>query len=422
MQQADLEQAAGPTLPATKERPWLFGLLIAPTAVLSNGLISGALSYLLRQEGVSIGRSSQIIALLILPQSIYFLWSPITDFWIRRRSWLIVGALGAALTLAAAFHGSRLDTPSAVALMFLSACFGQLIVSSCGGMMGTLRSEATRRKASSFYQAGFLAFGALGIFVLASLTEKFSMGPLGWITAAFIALPSLAALAAPTSSSCPDSDDTRKQTFARIWSEFKTTFLHWRALPYTLVMLFPMASGAAIGLLPGIAQDYGVTGQQMAWMNGLAGALLTAAGSLAATLIPARVRAPVAYLSVAILNEATIAILWLAPLRPSTYFVGTTLYLFTIGACYALFTAVVLEFLGRSGKSGCSRYSIINSLGNVPVAYMTAVDGRGGHLWGARGLAGTDAVVGAIGATILLAYFLSRKRTATPVAAYASPD
>jgi hypothetical protein len=51
---------------------------------------------------------------------------------------------------------------------------------------------------------------------------------------------------------------------------------------------------------------------------------------------------------------------------------------------------------------------------------MTAVDGRGGKLWGARGVAATDAVVGAIGAAILLAYFLSRKRTEAPVRAFAS--
>jgi PAT family beta-lactamase induction signal transducer AmpG len=425
MNEVDLEKVTGQVkgqvtglhLTTPKERPWLFGLLIAPMAVLSNGLISGALSYLLRRQGVGIGRSSEIIALLILPQSIYFLWSPITDFWIRRRTWLIVGAVGAALTLVAAFHGGKLDTPSAVTLMFLSACFGQLIVSSCGGMMGTLHSELNRRRASSFFQAGSLAFGALGIFALASLAEKFSIGPLGWITAALIALPSLAALAAPEQSL--QVGEGIKQTFSCVWQEFKHTFLCWRAVPYTLVMLLPMCSGAAIGLLPGIAQDYGLTGQQMAWMNGIGGALLTAAGAVAATLVSARVRASVAYLSVGLLNEATIAILWLGPLRPSTYFIGATLYLFTIGACYALFTAVVLEFLGRSGKSGCARYSIINSLGNVPVAYMTAVDGRGGKLWGARGLAGTDAVVGAIGAAILLTYFLTRKPAKTPAPSFA---
>src|ERR1700730_12466909 len=118
MRDVALEQFTGPTLPTTKERPWLFGLLIAPIAVLAYGIIAGILSYLLRQQGVGIGRSSEIIALLILPQTIYFLWSPITDFWIRRRTWLMVGAIAAALSMAAAFHGSRLDTPAAVALMF----------------------------------------------------------------------------------------------------------------------------------------------------------------------------------------------------------------------------------------------------------------------------------------------------------------
>jgi PAT family beta-lactamase induction signal transducer AmpG len=420
MSEVDLEQATGlnPSIP--EERPWLFGLLIAPNAVLSFGIISGVLSYLLRRQGVGIGRSSEIISLLILPQTIYFLWSPITDFWIRRRTWLMVGAIAAAICMAAAFHGSRLDTPTAVALMFLSACFGQLIVSSCGGMMGTLRSEAARRKASGVYQAGALAFGALGVFVLARLAEQMDMGPLGWIAAALIVLPSLAAFAAPEQPQ--EQQKGIGKTFACIWQEFKSTFLRWRAVPYTVLMLFPMASGALIGLLPGIAQDYHVNGQQMAWMNGLGGALLTASGSLAATLIPARVRASVAYLSVCVINEVLLIILWLGPLSPSTYFIGATLYLFTIGTCYALFTAVVLEFLGPSGKSGCGRYSIINSLGNVPVVYMTALDGRGGKLWGARGLAATDAVVGSIGAVILLTYFLIHKTSNSNAAAAANCD
>jgi MFS transporter, PAT family, beta-lactamase induction signal transducer AmpG len=420
MHEPVLEQTPDLNPLPTKERPWLFSLLIAPYAILAYGIISGVLSYLLRRQGVGIGRTSGIISLLILPQAIYFLWSPITDFWVRRRTWLMVGAVASALTLAAAFHGRRLDTPSAVALMFLSACFGQLIVSSCGGMMGTLRNEVTRRKASSVYQAAALAFGALGVFILARLAERMGMGALGWVAAALIALPAFAALASP--EQVQEKDQSIKQTFACIWQEFQSTFLRWRAVPYTLLMLFPMASGALIGLLPGIAQDYHVSGRQMAWMNGLAGALLTASGSLAATLIPARIRASVAYLSVCLLNQALLVILWLGPLSPSTYFIGATLYLFTIGTCYAMFTAVVLEFLGQSGKSGCSRYSIINSLGNVPVVYMTALDGRGGKLWGARGLAGTDAVVGAIGAAILLTYFLTRKPAEATIPAYANSN
>jgi PAT family beta-lactamase induction signal transducer AmpG len=136
---------------------------------------------------------------------------------------------------------------------------------------------------------------------------------------------------------------------------------------------------------------------------------------MSVALIPARIRASVAYLIVCLINTLPLIILWLGPLRPSTYFIGATLYLFTIGAAYALFTAVVLEFLGVSGKTGSGRYSIINSLGNLPVAYMTYLDGQGAGHFGPRGLPATEAVLGAIGATILLAYFLTRKHSTPQV-------
>jgi PAT family beta-lactamase induction signal transducer AmpG len=326
----------------------------------------------------------------------------------RRRNWLIVGALSSAVMVVIAFYRPSLASPSVIALIFLSACLCQLVVSSCGGMMGALHSEASRRSASSFYQSGSLAFGALAIFVLASVAERYRLSTLGWIIAALVAIPALFAFAAPRQEFIQTHGFS--EAISRVWIEFKSTFFRWRAVPDTLLLLFPMGSGAAIGLLPGLATDYGVSGQQVAWMNGLAGALLTAAGAMAATLIPARIRASVAYLSSCLVNCLPLAILWLGPLRPATYFIGSTLYLFTIGTCYAFFTAVVLEFLGSSGKSGSGRYSIINSLGNVPVAYMAFLDGQGSARFGPRGLPGTEAVLGAIGGSLLLTYFLTHKR------------
>lgn len=412
---AGILSPSGTTSGTIRERPWVFALLVVPMAVLSNGVISGGLSFLLSKQGVDMARSASIISLLNLPQTIYFLWSPITDFWIRRRTWLMLAATTAAIGLVIVFHIPNLASPAAVVMLFLSACFAQLVVAACGGIMGSLRSEAVRRRASSFYQAGSLAFGALGIYVVASLAERMNQGYLGWIIAAMIALPSLAALAAPKQDVI--TAESAGEIFKRIGREFKTTFFRWKAVPYIAVVMFPMGSGAAIGLLPGLAADYHVSGQQVAWMNGLAGTALTALGALAANLIPIRVRASVGYILVCMVNEVTLAVLWLAPLRPSTYFIGATLYLFTIGTCYAMFTAVVLEFLGDSGKSGSSRYSIINSMGNVPVAYMIAVDGLGYGRWGTRGLPATDAVVGFLGGAILLAHFLSQKRVTPDPAA-----
>jgi len=402
---ADSSVAAETLVP---ERPWLYGLLIAPSAVTANGIIQGGvLAYLMSRQGMSSGSQSHLIGMLALPTSLYFLCSPLTDFLVRRRTWLLAGALSSAVLMAAAFRERNLASTAAMVLMFLSACCSQLVVSSCGGMMGAMRSERPKRVAGSFYQGGSLAFGAVAVSVLIWLSARVGRDALAWVAALLVAVPALFALAAPKQEVIVE--EHFGETVRRIWSEFKATFLRWEAVPYIACMLFPIATGAAVGLLTGVADKYGVNGDHVAWMNGLGGAVLMAAGSLAASLIPARFRATVAYLTVALVNAVTLCVLWLGPLRPATYYLGVTLYLFSIGTGYAMFTAVVLEFLGQSGKSGSGRYSIINSLGNVPVIYMLALDGWGADRWGARGLAGTEAVAGGVGAALLLVYFLSRR-------------
>lgn len=392
----------------SRDRPWLFNFLIAPMAVMSIGLSGGALSYLLRQQGVDPARSASIIALLTVPHTIYFLWGPITDFWMRRQTWLILAAVAAAAVELAAFHQPSLASPWAVGFMFGGVCFGGLVAAACGGIMGSLRSERSRRLAGSFYQSGSLAVGGLAVFLLVLLAKSLKLGSLGWIVAAMIVLPSLVAFASPPQPLIVEQ--TARQEARRIWREFKSTFLNRNAIPYILLITFPMCSGAMIGLLPGLAADFGVTGLQVAWMNGLASALLMAAGAISASLIPVRVPAPVAFLLAGLFNAATLAILALGPLQPAVYFASAVLFLFSIGTCYALFTAVALEFLGDSGKSGSSRYAIINSMGNIPVAYMEFLDGRSYAHWGPRAMPAADAVLSAAGAALLLAHFVFSQR------------
>jgi PAT family beta-lactamase induction signal transducer AmpG len=409
MQPAEIAVAEHECPTQTRERPWLFAFLIAPDAVISLGLVVGGLSYLLRLQGVDPSRSASIIALLSLPHAIYLFWGPITDFWLRRRTWLILAAVAAATTFIVAFLQPTLASSRAVWLMFLGASFGVIVPAACGGMMGGLRSEVNRRRASSSYQTGSLVVGAIGVFALVSFSSHLRVSTLGLILAAMIVAPSLLALAAPPQPMI--SEHGFRETRARIFAEFKKTFLHWKAIPYILLVTAPFCSGALIGLLPGLAADYGITGVQVAWINGLGGALLTAAGATIVSFIPVRIRASIAFPISGLLNAAAAAILALGPARPAVYFIGTVLFLFTIGAGYALFTGVSLEFLGGSGKSGSSRYAIINSLGNLPVVYMSWFDGRAYAWWGPRAMPAADAILGSVGATLLLAHFiLSRKR------------
>jgi PAT family beta-lactamase induction signal transducer AmpG len=411
MPKAEFGNPVAESPPLVRERSWLFAFLIAPDAAISLGLINGGLSYLLRGQGVDPGRSASIIALLSLPHAIYLFWGPITDFWLRRRTWLLLAAFAAAAAFIAAFVQPRLGSSQAVGLMFLGACLGVLVPAACGGMMGSLQSEVNRRRASSFYQTGSLVIGAVALFALVSLAAHLSILSLGLVLAALIAAPSLLALATPQQAIIREAGAAA--TLARIGREFKQTFLRWEAIPYTLLVTAPFCSGALIGLLPGLAADYGVTGTQVAWINGLGGALLTAAGASAAALIPIRIRASIAFPVSGLINAAATAILALGPQRPTVYFAGTVIFLFTIGAGYALFTGVSLEFLGGSGKTGSARYAIINSLGNLPVVYMSFLDGGAYAHWGPRAMPAADAILAAIGASLLLAHFAVSRRNSS---------
>jgi PAT family beta-lactamase induction signal transducer AmpG len=174
----------------------------------------------------------------------------------------------------------------------------------------------------------------------------------------------------------------------------------------------PFGSGAAIGLLPGLAPDFGMSVDQVAWMNGLGGGLLTALGALLVGFLkmPEDLRPVYAWLG--LVNALTLGILMLGHPRPVTYLASVTLYMITIGACYGVFTALVLKLLGVSGKSGGSRYAIAVSLGNLPIFYMTVVDGLGARWFGTKGEPGIDLAVSGTAAVFGLLWFSWERRRA----------
>jgi len=327
-----------------------------------------------------------------------------------------MGGVFAGALIATAFHEQHLTSWSAVVLMFVAACLVQLVVSSCGGMMAQLHSDVSRKRAASFYQAGTSGFGALAAWVLVYLSSRVSQGALGWIAGAMIALPALAALLAPAQQTL--GEGSFRQSVCEVGVEFKRSFWTRRAVPYLICMVLPGGSGSAVALLPGVAAQYHVGGDSVAWINGLAGGLLLAAGALSFAAIPwllRRLHLDVSALVLAnyiyLINAGALAILWLGHLTPRTYFIGVTLYLFTVGTGIAAFTAVILEFLGDAGKSGCTRYSLINSLGNVPVQYMILADGWGGDHFGVRGVAGVECALGTVGIVGFLTWLQIKRPT-----------
>jgi len=71
---------------------------------------------------------------------------------------------------------------------------------------------------------------------------------------------------------------------------------------------------------------------------------------------------------------AFVAIVMAAIARtPFIYEVGVLIYSFFVGAGYAAFSAMVMHAIGKGVAS--TKYAFCQSLGNLPVVYMTALNG-----------------------------------------------
>ena len=96
--------------------------------------------------------------------------------------------------------------------------------------------------------------------------------------------------------------------------------------------------------------------------------------------------------------------LW-GPIADLTLTAHRCAYAFFGGAAYAAFSAVVLFAIGRGAAS--TKYAALSSLGNVPVVYMTALDGWVHDRFGTGWMLQTDALSAIV--FVVVALFILHK-------------
>jgi len=384
--------------------PWHFGILNLSHGVVTAGITGTLLAYLLRQQGLTPHAIANESSLLILPGTLFFLWSPITDFLLRRRTWLLLASAVGSVAVLLALQMDSYASRGAVMLLFTASCLILLASAALGGLVASLMRPEQRTRVGCFLQAGNLGGGAIGGGILLMMAPHVSKFTLGAAAAAAVIAPALLVLLLHEPP-LAKSDTGFAVQMSIMGREFKKTFLRLSALPAVLLLVSPLGSGGAMGILSSIAKDYGVSGNQVAWTNGIAGGLLTLAGALGMSLMPARFDIRIAYAVTGLVNAAVLAVFCVGTPRPWMYLLGSGLFLFTVGACWAMYSALVLKIVGAPGRSGSGRYAIGVSVANLPVAYMAALDGWGAKWFGPKGLPGIDMVLSGAVALAFLAWF-----------------
>ena len=196
-------------------------------------------------------------------------------------------------------------------------------------------------------------------------------------------------------------------------TDLKETIIQTRAGLLAMILCFlPAGAAAASALFSAMAGRWNTSADAVALYTGLLGGIVAAVGCLAGGWLSDRMDRKTAYALTGFFLAAVAVGMYLGPRNELGYGVFTLLYQFGAGLSYGAFTGFVLEAIGRGAAA--TKYNALASLSNIPIWYMTEIDGRVSEAWGINAMLLVDAASEVIAAIVFLtlAYLLlGRSRT-----------
>ena len=407
--------------PPSHPPPWLFMLTGMPYGIVG-GFVATTLPYFTRKAGISVETIGWYGTALMLAPVLQFLYAPIIDLGPKRKHWLVIVSVIGALCLWAALMMPLPDKVGAyVSFVFAGQMISGLVGSCNGGLLASTLPNELRGQAAGYLNTGNLTGGALGAWLTLSMAENyhFSNLAIGAALAVLMIAPSLMAL---TIKEAERVKHTVNELFGHmirdVWRVAKSR-PGWTGI---LFCISPVGSAALLNYFAALAPDYHASPSMVGFINGPINGLVSAAGALAGGFLCDRINRRVMYLISGGLTAVCAIIMALSPLTPNTYAVGVTFYLLISGLCYAAFSAVVLEAIGKAGPAASTQYTLFTSAGNFAIMYVGWIDTRFHHTYGPRGLLGVDAganVLGIILLSVMIALVYRKKAVAPPASAVA---
>jgi len=393
-----------------KAHPVVFGILIIPFGVLG-GYLSVAVGYMLQHAGISVETIAGLVAAGLVPHTWKFLWAPIADTTLTRKAWYWISAVVVALGVFAtgALPATAASLPLLGIVILVSNIASTFMGMAAESLLAYGTDEHEKGRAGGWYQAGNLGGngigGGAGLFLAQAL-------PHPWMASAIVGAVCLACgLALHFVPEPPATHRTGgvladlKNVGKDLWGVAKSQ----RGFVALILCFLPLGSGAASGLWSAVASDWRASANAVALATGIGSGVLSAAGCVAGGWICDRMDRRYAYASFGVLQALCAVGMALAPHDQTNYVLWTSLYAFITGLTYAGFTAFVLEAMGLGAAA--TKYNVFASLSNMPIWYMTQIDGWAHTRFGPSGMLFTEACFGALGLLLFLSLMgLVRRR------------
>ena len=359
---------------------------------ISQGFVTVALPFILTHNGFSVAQAAGVVAVGFSANLWRFIWGPVVDLSLSLKKWFWIGML--------ACIGSLLllcFTPLTVKgivwltlIVFVSQVAATFTLLPLNGFMAKSVEEKNKGKAAGWYQAGSLAGVGLGGGVGLWLFNHYNIVVSGVVLSAISGLFALAILLFKDIQH--EKEKTIRFAIAGMGKDIFSMIKVPIALFVIILLMMPIGTGAAANLWSAIANDWKTDADTVALVTGILSGLVSAVGCVVGGFMVDRKGIWFAYLGSGSICALVTILMAAMPYQPAVYIAGVLAYTFGIGLINAAFTSVILYAIGK--KNAVTKYSLLASLGNLPVVYMTAFDGWAHDMYSSKYMLIAESVSG----------------------------
>lgn len=380
-------------------RPFYISILMLPFGI-SVGFATVTLPYILATKGFSVETIGGIVSIAVLANVWRFIWGPVADLTLTARKWYwlaLICCVGTLLSLCFLPY-SKQHVGLVTFIVFISQIAATFVMLPISIFMAVRIEEHHKGRAGGWYQAGNI--GGVGLGGGAGIWLYAHYG----ITPAVIALCGLMALSALPVLLIKDVPRRNGRTVGQEIKLMGRDLLSMVKKPivvFIIIMLFmPIGTGAASNLWSAIALDWHVDADTVSLVTGVISGIIGALGCVTGGFITDRRGVWFGYLGAGVFCAVATALMAAFPYKPYVYITGVLAYNFGLGLLNAAFTTVILFAIGK--KDASTKYALLSSIGNLPVSYMTAVDGWAHDKGGSKYMLTIEAVLGILFVMICL--------------------
>ena len=332
--------------------PFVWMVLYFPLG-MAIGFPSVALGYLGSRAGLDVSAIAGIVGMTFIGGGWKFLWAPIGDYTLSRKTWYRLAMAGIAIGLVSmtAIPLTRATAPLLSALTLFTTVAATFSAFATEGLMAHNTTAETRGRAAGWFQSGNqfgqTAGGGIALWLIVH-------APTPWAGGVVLALILAACSLALTGLEEPPRALAGASVGARVgdaWRELADVLTTRAGRVALILAILPIGTGAAMFLFGALATEFSASADVVSTVLGLGGGAAIVAGCFAGGRLADRVAKPAAYAISCGLGLVACVVMAASPRTSPGYAATTLFYTFTLGMVTASFTGLVLAIIGDTAAA-----------------------------------------------------------------------